>query len=282
VDNTALRYYGGDLLGNLWRFDIDAQVAPNNAALRLATLSTSVSGPGQPITVKPELAEVTEGNTTHQVVYVATGQLLGVSDLTNTATQSVYAIKDPLTNTQLGNVRSSSAMVVQTLTVPTGLNGLPTDDPRTISSNPVNWATNIGWRVDLPSPGERVNIDVRLVYETLVVASNIPRFDVCSAASGGSSFLYQFNINSGSSLTPGPNGTDGVAGVSLGGAFAVGLGPTQLFGGPGTTGDEGTAGGGGTTIRVQMGDGSVQLRQTPTPGAGPLTGRRTSWRELIK
>ncbi len=281
VDNTALRYYGGDLLGNLWRFDIDSQVAPNNAALRLATLSTTVAGPGQPITIKPELAEVTNGNATYQVVYVATGQLLGVSDLTNTATQSVYAIKDPLTNTQLGNVRSSSTMVVQTLSVPTGPNGLPTDDPRTVSSNPVNWATDTGWRVDLPSPGERVNIDVRVVYETLVVASNIPKFDVCSAASGGSSFLYQFNINSGSSVTPGANGTDGVAGVSLGNAFAVGLGPTQLFGGPGTTGDQGTAGGGGTTIRVQMGDRSVQLRETPTPGAGPLSGRRTSWRELI-
>jgi type IV pilus assembly protein PilY1 len=274
VDNTALRYYGGDLLGNLWRFDIDAQVAPNNAALRLATLSTTVAGPGQPITTKPELAEVTQGNTTYQVVYVATGKLLGVSDLTDTATQSVYAIKDPLTNTQLGDVRSSPTMVVQTLTVPAAPSG-----PRTITNNTVNWATDIGWRVDLPSPGERVNVDIRVVYQALIVASNIPEFDVCRAASGGSSFLYQFNINSGSAATatPGAGGTGAVAGVSLGNAFVVGFSPMQLFGGPGS----GMVGGGGTTIRGTMSDGSDPSKNVDEPGAGSVNGRRTSWRELI-
>jgi type IV pilus assembly protein PilY1 len=266
VDNTTLRYYGGDLLGNVWRFDIDGEVAPNNAALRLAELRASATGPVQPITTKPELAEVTQGTTTYQVVYVATGKMLGLSDLTNTDQQSVYAIKDPLTNTPLGDLRTSTSIVAQTLSG-TGTN------PRTVTNNPVDWSTKNGWRVDLLTPGERVSIDMRLVYTTLVLASNAPKTDLCTPG-GGDAYLYRLDIDSGSSVT----GSGGVAGIWLGGNFAVGVGISQLYGGP--AGNE-TAGGGGTTSRIQMGDGSVRLEDVVPPGAGAVTGRRTSWRELV-
>jgi type IV pilus assembly protein PilY1 len=266
VDNTTLRYYGGDLLGNVWRFDIDGVVAPNNAALRLAELRASATGPVQPITTKPELAEVTQGALTYQVVYVATGKMLGLSDLSSADQQSVYAIKDPLTNTPLGDLRTSTSVVAQTLSG-TG-NG-----PRTVTSNPVDWSTKDGWRVDLLSAGERVSIDMRLVYTTLVVASNAPKADLCTPG-GGEAYLYRFDIDSGSSVA----GSGGVAGIWLGGNFAVGVGISQLYGGP--TGGE-TAGGGGTTSRIQMGDGSVRLEDVVPPGAGAVSGRRTSWREIV-
>jgi type IV pilus assembly protein PilY1 len=261
VDNTTLRYYGGDLLGNVWRFDIDGEVAPNNAALRLAELRSTATGPVQPITTKPELAEVTQGAVTYQVVYVATGKLLGLSDLPSTDQQSIYAIKDPLTNTPLGDLRTSTSIVAQTLS------GTGTG-PRSVTSNPVD-----GWRVDLLSAGERVSIDMRLAYTTLVVASNAPKTELCTPG-GGEAYLYRLDIDSGSSVT----GSGGVAGIWLGGNFAVGVGISQLYGGP--AGGE-TAGGGGTTTRIQMGDGSVRLEDITPPGAGAVSGRRTSWRELI-
>jgi type IV pilus assembly protein PilY1 len=272
VDNTSLRYYGGDLLGNVWRFDIDSQVAPNNAALRLAELRASATGPVQPITTKPELAEVTQGALTYQVVYVATGQLLGLSDLINTDQQSIYAIKDPLTNTPLGDLRTSTSIVTQTLS------GAGTG-PRTVTNNPVDWSTKNGWRVDLLSSGERVSIDMRLVYTTLVFASNAPKADLCTPG-GGEAYLYRLDIDSGSSATGSGSGSGsgGVAGIWLGSNFAVGVGISQLYGGP--AGGE-TAGGGGTTSRIQMGDGSVRLEDIPPPGALAPGGRRTSWRELI-
>ena len=59
IDNTAKRFYGGDLLGNLWRFDTDNLVAPNQAALRLAYFSAG--GVPQPITTQPSLAQVNYG-----------------------------------------------------------------------------------------------------------------------------------------------------------------------------------------------------------------------------
>jgi type IV pilus assembly protein PilY1 len=260
-DNTTLRVYGGDLLGNLWRFDIDGLVAPNNAALRLAYLRAG--SVAQPITTRPELATVTAGGTSYPVVYVGTGKMLGLSDLSSTGQQSVYAIKDPLTNTQLGDVHASSNMVAQTLTVNA------TTQDRTVTNNPVDWASKYGWRVDLVTTGERVNIDMRLALTTLVVGANAPSNDACTA--GGTSYLYQFDFSSGSSV---PNAS-GVAGIWLGNSFAVGVGVMQLY--SPTNG----AGQGGATARTQMGDGSVRQTGMYTPSSAAVQGRRTSWRELV-
>jgi type IV pilus assembly protein PilY1 len=263
-DNTTQRVYGGDLLGNVWRFDIDGLVAPNNAALRLAYLSAGSPAVAQPITTRPELATVRHGGIDYPVVYVATGKLLGLSDLSSTDQQSVYAIKDPLTNTPLGDVHARTDMVEQTLTVNTATNA------RTVTNNAVDWATKIGWRVDLPSVGERVNIDMRLALTTLVVGANAPSNDACTA--GGTSYLYQFDFSSGSSLPD----SNGVAGVWLGNSFAVGVGAMQLY-----SPTNGGAGRGGAITRTQMGDGSVRQTNMYTPSTAAVQGRRTSWRELI-
>jgi type IV pilus assembly protein PilY1 len=253
LDNTAKRFYGGDLLGNVWRFDIDGQVQPNNAALRLAELRTGPTTP-QPITTRPELSEVKQGTATHAVVYVATGQLLGLGDISSTGQQTIYAIKDPLTNTPQGDVRSNSNMVVQTLTPSAD------DTNRTISENAVNWTTNIGWRVDLPTSGERVNIDMRIVIDALVVASNRPTGDACS--NGARSYLYQLDLSSGSK-PPGVN-----PGVALGDSYAVGLSVTKQYDGD------------GTIIGVQMGDGGKRREAGGSTVSAPTAGRRASWREL--
>ena len=88
VDNTTLRAYGGDLLGNIWRFDF--LPAP------LATLIGKAKDPGgvaQPITVRPELAELNG----KPFVMVGTGRLLGASDVVDPQIHSVYGLSDSLT-----------------------------------------------------------------------------------------------------------------------------------------------------------------------------------------
>src|SRR5213075_1166515 len=101
ADNTAKRYYGGDLKGNVWRFDIDNLVAPNQSTMLLANLQFSANTP-QPITTKPELSQPSG----KPVVIVATGRYLGTSDIADTTQQSVYAIKDNLTATGWSDVRA--------------------------------------------------------------------------------------------------------------------------------------------------------------------------------
>ena len=262
IDNTARRFYGGDVLGNLWRFDIDNLVAPNQAALRLAYFSEG--GFAQPITTQPSLAEVNYSGSRYPVVYVGTGKYVGTSDLGYTRTQTMYAVKDSLTDTPLGDVRASSAMVAQTLSEASQ------NAPRSVTNLPVNWASGNGWRVDLLSPGERVNVDMQILFNTLTFASNIPSVDVCTI--GGSSFLYQLDIGTGS-IPSGASTT--VAGRYLGGSLVVGISWVTLQGADGTRGT-------GDTVTI-----TVDNRGVPTPTVVPQpappagTGRRTSWRELV-
>jgi type IV pilus assembly protein PilY1 len=266
IDNTARRYYAGDLLGNLWRFDIDNLVAPNGAALRLAYLRAGSPAAGQPITTQPALGMVDYGGSQYPVVYIGTGRLLGLSDLSSTAVQSVYAIKDPLTNTPLGDVHASSTMVAQVLSQASA------NAPRTVTNNAVDWSTGNGWYVDLIGSGERVNVDMQVIFQTLNVASNTPNNDACTA--GGSSYLYHFNLNTGSA----PIGSaDGVVGTWLGGTMVVGMSYLTLQQ-PGTT-EAGT----GRTITVIVDNrGLPRTDDVPPPPPPAATGRRTSWRELVQ
>jgi type IV pilus assembly protein PilY1 len=106
TENLARRFYAGDLLGNVWRFDIDDVLEPHSAAFKLAQLL--VDGTPQPITTQLQLAEIEANGSKHAVVYVGTGQYLGASDVSSTARQSIYAIKDSLSATSLGDVRAGA------------------------------------------------------------------------------------------------------------------------------------------------------------------------------
>ncbi len=263
-DNTAKRFYAGDLLGNLWRFDVDNLVAPNRAALRLAYFS--IGGVPQPITTQPALAKVNYSGTVVPVVYVGTGKYLGTTDLGNTAVQSVYAIKDPLTNTPLGDAHASSTVVAQTLSLKDP--AVKTSD-RATTNLPVDWSTGNGWRIDLtvaslPTPGERVNVDMQLLNNTLTVASNIPSTDVC--VSGGLSYFYQFDIGTGNATTATLFGDSMVVGISW-----VTL---QVQGG---------AAGSGRTVTITVDNKTTPRIDDVPPPPPPLSvGRRTSWRELVE
>ncbi|MCK9388814.1 MAG: PilC/PilY family type IV pilus protein [Sulfuritalea sp.] len=93
TDNTALYVYAGDLYGDLWRFDLDhtASGHTNTQVFKLAHLESG--GVAQPITTKPELSQLESGT---RLVFVGTGKYLETSDLTSTAVQGFYAVKDTL------------------------------------------------------------------------------------------------------------------------------------------------------------------------------------------
>lgn len=259
--NLSTRFYAGDMLGNLWRFDADNLTAPVNGAadtraVRLANLS--VGGTPQPITTRPELAEVIYAGYKHAVVLVGTGRYLGLSDLSTTGTQSIYGIKDPLTSTGWGNVRPS--LIQQTLSAYQESPSL-----RTLTKNTVDWntATVAGWYIDLPDSGERVAFNMSLAYNTLTAASLIPVADVCSG--DGTSWLYRLDIASGSysdkSTVAGEKSAQAIVGTTL----------VQITDNDGKTD--------GTIIVTSDGNASVKKNDSPPAGVAGL--RRTSWRELL-
>jgi type IV pilus assembly protein PilY1 len=253
--NQSKRFYGGDLKGNLWRFDIDALVEPFGRALLLGELKDA-DGLAQPITVKPALAEVDYNGSKYPVAFVATGRYLGFSDLGNTQTNSMYAIKDPLTNAQYGNLRARPDIVNQTITAGTDTAGQPT---RSSTNLPVNWLVKAGWRSDYPAGGERVSVNPQLALETLYVGTNLPSSDACTV--GGSSFLYQYNIATGASTA-----------TYVGSVMIQGLTLVQLT--------QGAAAGSVVTI-ITRSDGTLQA-QVGSPSSSSANLRRTSWRELVE
>lgn len=267
VDNTAERFYGGDLFGNLWRFELDSASPP---AAPVSTAGTSVRlaelGATQPITTKPELTIVPYGGVEYPVVQFGTGRYLGLSDLSNTDKQTIYAIKDNLSGTGLGAVHSNGVLVQQTLSNFTGSSG---EQLRTTSNYTVDWANKSGWYVDLDpadsSPGERVNVDVQLQLGSLTVATNVPSDNACNV--GGYAFLYNFDFRTGQYLQTAVLNAVGARLTSN--AMVAGMNTIRLQSGKIVTIITDTAGG-------------ITSSETPSGVASSGSARRVSWRELIQ
>lgn len=195
LDNTAIEAYGGDLYGNVWRFDLDAGTVRKVVAF----------GTGKPIMTSPEIADV-EGR---KAIYFGTGRYLGEDDLTDTSVQTIYGIRDDGATT----ITDTSQLIRQTAT--------GTGSTRSITRNDVDWTTKFGWYVDLIDTGERVSVDPQLYFGTLVMASTVPTASACQP--GGYSWLYQLDYKTG--------GNVGVSSASAGTKFTspiVGLTVSKL------------------------------------------------------
>ena len=187
VNNQVTNVYGGDLLGNLWRFDPNA--ATGTAPFKLAILKDNASTPKvQSITVRPELGEA-NGKT---IVFVGTGRYLGTSDLADTQQQTLYAITDEAPT--LVSPRTSSLMVNQTLSNVSGASTRSVTSPNT-----VNLATGRGWYIDLPDSGERQNVASQLIFGTLLAPTTVPSNTVCSP--GGTGWLNFLDYKTGAAVS---------------------------------------------------------------------------------
>ncbi len=176
-ENNAAEYvYGGDLNGNVWRFDIN-----DKNVVKIASLKDT-SGNIQKITTIPEIGSISNS----RILFIGTGKFLENSDLLNTPGNSVYGFKD----NNLTAPFNLSGLVTQTLAT----NG----DQRTVSSaNKVDFSTKAGWRINLPS-GERVNVDPILIQGALVMPSIMPNSSSCEGAGYG--WFNYFNYKTGGAL----------------------------------------------------------------------------------
>lgn len=249
LDNSTKHVYGGDMDGNVWRFDILA-----STVVKLTTLGKVAGAPTQPITTRPELAEIRIDGVKSRVVLVGAGLYLGMSDLNSTDMMSIYAIKDDLTTPPLGMFRSNPNVVVQ------DLSGSSTT--RNITYTKMYPPPGrIGWYMDLDvRPGERVNVDPRYQVGWWTVPTNIPDPNACNV--GGTSWLYF--------VDPWPR-NDGLAqpGSTLfvGNALIVGIGFIKV-------GDK-------VVVLVRKSDDTTDTKELPpSPPDGKV--RRLFWRELAQ
>ncbi len=255
IDNTVSHVYGVDVLGNIWRFDVNdiAAMTPSGREATLLATAKDGSGTPQPITTQPQLGQV--GPDIY--VYVGTGKYLGDSDPATTQTQSIYGIKDTL-----AMPASAGAPVIASLrttltrqTVTQSGSGLAATRAVESCSASLN-----GWYVDLPDAGERVNVDMKLQLGTLVAGSNVPIPGACRV--GGYSWLNFFNATSGCSVDPQKK-----VGQRLSDSLVVGLNIIRLPS--------------GKTVVVATTSDAKQPTLTPPFSVGNPEGRRLTWRELV-
>jgi len=167
--------YGGDLAGNLWKFDLES------GAVSLVATLKDAGGMPQPITAAPELTLVN----TKRVILVGTGKLLGVSDFSPSQTHSFYAIAD--TGTPVADVRTE--LDPRTLVV--------SGETRTLSASAPDWSTRRGWYFDLPA-GEIANTDPQVALGAVFFTTS----KASSTACASESFLYMVDIYTGSQRPP--------------------------------------------------------------------------------
>ncbi len=260
INNTTVRVYGTDMMGNIWRFDVNDNTPPTGREATLVGTATDPGGTPQPITIRPELTQLGS----QPMLFVGTGSLLGATDVSNVQTQSIYGIVDPVVGpaTAYPNLRSSLAPLTMTQ-VGSGLGAY-----RTIACNgtTAQCSTSKGWRVDLPDQGERVNVQMQLRSSTLVVGSNVPQSNACSV--GGFSWLNYLNYSTGQAVITSP-----LLSVSeeVANSLIVGLTIIQVQGGDPTNNKRGI---------ITTSDAGVLTRTIPIapPGSGV---KRVSWREIV-
>jgi type IV pilus assembly protein PilY1 len=275
TDNTTDFVYGGDLKGNVWRFDLSGSTIASWSAVSMAVLKDS-GGTTQPITTPPDLGKtISTGGTYYRYVYVGTGEYLGNSDVSTTQIQTMYGLVDPQTRATTDALYGLSlptllrnSLVAQTLTA--------SGTTRTASSNVVDPSVKNGWYIDLnlPPAGERINTAPVLANGVLTFTTNIPSAVVC--VPGGSSWIYFLDFNTGGAYTNPATGVTAAAATSLGNALASRVVLIQLPSGK-------------VVALVRMSGDPTGGNAGPTnqainsPASPPVTaGKRVSWRELVQ
>jgi type IV pilus assembly protein PilY1 len=201
---ATVRYlYGGDLLGNVWRVDLDTA-----SVTRIAQL-TGPDGRAQPVTAPVEVGPVL-GTNSKVFVYVGTGKYLADADVPGSpdATaqalyrQSMYGVIDDLTVTAptMPNIRGTNgtscptgggdgAFVCQTVTPHPTTAGSYNSSIYTVDPT-VKRGWYIDWPTDANLTGARIYGKPALARPgMLVLAVNVPSSAKC--APGGSSWAFE-------------------------------------------------------------------------------------------
>lgn len=208
-DGVIDRVYAGDLHGNLWAFNISssnpASWGPAYGSTPLARACTSASctsGNRQPITSRPALArhKTEHGlNTVPNImVFFGTGQYIAVNDNDTTLRQTVYGIWDDGS----GGVTRAD---LQEQTI--GTDTAAGFTVRTLSENTVNYATQRGWFIDLPTTKERVVTNASAIGDLVFFNTMIPSASLCGY--GGYGWLMLATQLNGGAPTFGAVDVDG-------------------------------------------------------------------------
>ena len=186
TDGTIDAVYAGDLLGNLWRWDVTGTGA-YPTPLQLAVLTDGTNP--QPVTSRP-LIEV-HPTQKKRFVLVGTGRLLDNLDIGDAQVQSFYSIAD-----------GTNARFNQAVNLPTGISFpitrsvLVTNINATTTGAPYDAARPMGWVEDVDKAGDlgwRVITDPTTLLGTVAWTTTLPAvIDPCLPTGKGRVYARDF------------------------------------------------------------------------------------------
>jgi type IV pilus assembly protein PilY1 len=195
-DGTSESVYAGDLLGNVWRFDLTGMSGSYPAPTRLALL-TDAAGNALSVTSRP-LVMIQPG-TNRRYVTVGTGRMLATSDVANSQIQTFFAIIDGTASRP-----NTTAALPSSITFPIRRSNLHqlTDLTKPVT---LDLTREVGWYVDLGSigsgPGWRVISDPSGFLGSVIFSTMVPSSSSACSPSG-QSHVYAIDLGSGQSMLP--------------------------------------------------------------------------------
>lgn len=261
--------YGGDLKGNIWRWNFEG--TNPGAAVKLFQTVDSKGAP-QAITGGLGVGRDTSGKV---FVGFGTGRFISNSDVPGdgitSQVQSIYGIID--TNTTI-----AGRAALEARTIPFSGKTKDGNDARGFEAYSVLGGSKQGWFIDLPVP-ERVTSGPTIYGSAMYLTSVIPATGVDCSGASGTGFVNAINLFTGTS-------------PKSGGYFVDGTGLTDKDGNSGVIGSVGVKGGmptevnlTDTLVTVGTGTGPSDLSSgTKSDEINPPTGgrpSRISWREIV-
>lgn len=193
-NGTIDRVYAGDLLGNMWVFDLSStnasqwDVAFKSGATPVPLFTTPTN---RPITAKPVLAShpthpdsSSPSNAPNIMVYFGTGQYLVDADKFSTDPEAFYGVWDKGDSALL-----STDLIEQTFD--TSFTG------RVLTRNAIDYSIDHGWYFNLNISGERAVTSPIAREDTVFFNSFVPEQNSCSE--GGFGFKFAVDMATGGS-----------------------------------------------------------------------------------
>jgi type IV pilus assembly protein PilY1 len=164
--------YGGDLHGNIWKFDLSGtSTSAWTIAYNGAPLFTATDGTVNTQMITGGVLSVMEPKTGKVWVFFGTGRYLNQSDPSSNTKQTWYGLQDgtPITGRNQLEVRYINNV----------------GDKRTITAPSPIAADKKGWYMDLPTARERIVDMPMLVGGELLMNTVIPDTNVCNPSGSG-------------------------------------------------------------------------------------------------
>lgn len=244
--------YGGDLNGNLWRFDFGATpLSP-----RVSKIFTSSSA--TPITTEPTIA--IDGNTGNRWLFLGTGQYLNAADRATTGTQYLVALRD-------GSGSAPASTTAATLTALTVVSDVLTG----VAEPTVGWkvALNSGCATGTGGSQRVATAKPQADLRTVLFSTMVPGDDPCSPGACG--YLYGLEYSTGKTRL----NINGIAQASTYSSTGIASASFMRSGKNASTPSMG-----GPVVQIVTGDGQVINVGVETSNITSGT-RHVGWRELL-